>query len=88
MFLIDVIIWYPLCSVPVVVIFTKFDARDYKAFFDLRSEGVSRTEAAKQAHVRSTADFEKECLGLLYMQKYPPKAHVYLRGKMLFLIST
>jgi len=67
--------------VPVIVIFTKFDARYDEAFGDLEKEGVLWEEAVTLAPQRAHADFEKKFLGSLYKKEYPPKAHVYLQGQ-------
>jgi hypothetical protein len=67
--------------VPVIVIFTKFDALDNKAFKALKNEGLSRREAKDQAPERAVSDFEKVNLEVVYNQLYPPRGHVYLRGK-------
>jgi hypothetical protein len=62
--------------VPVVVIFTKFDALDDTAFDGLEKAGVSFADAKQQAPLRAVADFEEVHLGCLYERPYPP---VYLR---------
>ncbi|PVG04899.1 hypothetical protein CPB86DRAFT_747085 [Serendipita vermifera] len=66
-------------NVPVIVIFTKFDALDNKAFRALRNEGQTRQESKNQAPQRAISDFEKAHLDLVYKQHHPPKGHVYLR---------
>ena len=71
--------------VPVIALFTKFDALDDKAYDDLEKEGASWEEAKRQAPVCVTADFEKVHLGNLYGRRYPPKGHIYLWGIILFL---
>jgi hypothetical protein len=72
-----------LSIVPVIVIFTKFDALDNKAFRDLRSENYSRKEAKLLAAERATADFERMYAQEIYMKPYPPKGHIYIRGKQI-----
>jgi hypothetical protein len=69
----------------VVVIFTKFDARDDIAYGDLREEGISVQDARERAPARAVIDFEKMHLGGLYEKEYPPRVHIYLRGTMLLL---
>jgi len=64
----------------VIVIFTKFDAQDDKAYSNLETEGIPWADAIKQAPGRAVADFENVYLGLIYGKQYPPKAHIYLRG--------
>ena len=73
--------------VPVIVIFTKFDARYDEAFGDLEKEGVLWEEAVTQAPQRAYTDFEKKFVGALYEKEYPPKAHVYLQGQEPLLFS-
>jgi len=72
-------------SVPVVAIFTKFDALEDVAYQALEDEGVSEGDALAQAPARAVDDFEKMFLPDLYKRKYPPSGHVYLRGNSFFL---
>ncbi|KIM26280.1 hypothetical protein M408DRAFT_313665 [Serendipita vermifera MAFF 305830] len=65
--------------VPVIAVFTKFDALDNKAFTVLRSRKLSRPEARKEAPIHATTEFEQRHLNTFYNQPYPPKGHVYLR---------
>jgi len=65
--------------VPVVAIFTKFDALISKAFQALREKGMSRQDAKAQALTHAEKDFAKEYLHLIYEKQYPPKGHLYLR---------
>jgi len=67
-------------AVPVVAIFTKFDALEDKAYGDLEEEGASEEDAVAQAPARAVADFEEMYLPELYRREYPPRGHVYLRG--------
>ncbi|KZP21129.1 hypothetical protein FIBSPDRAFT_919623 [Athelia psychrophila] len=66
-------------SVPVIVIFTKFDAMDDKAFGELKRSGLSTDEARVQAPGHAGMMFERDLRGMLYGMKYPPKNHVLLR---------
>ncbi|TDL22678.1 hypothetical protein BD410DRAFT_788518 [Rickenella mellea] len=64
--------------VPVIAIFTKFDAQDHKAYRALRNEEVPIENAGHQAALRA----EQECqpvLNRIYESRYGPKSHVYLR---------
>ncbi|KIM77679.1 hypothetical protein PILCRDRAFT_76386 [Piloderma croceum F 1598] len=65
-------------SVPVVVLFTKFDALEDKAYGDL-AKHYPHEDAVAQAPARAVADFENQHLPRVYRLKYPPKGHVYLR---------
>lgn len=69
-------------AVPVIALFTKFDALDTKAFSALKKEGLAREDAKRQCPPRAEADFENENLGRFYNKKHPPKGHVYLRGNL------
>lgn len=69
-----------LYAVPVIVIFTKFDALDDVAFNELDHEGVSFKVAKIQTPLRAVTNFEKMYLDRLNNREYPPKGHVYLRG--------
>ncbi|KAG8749005.1 hypothetical protein FRC14_001770 [Serendipita sp. 396] len=67
-------------DVPVIAIFTKFDALDTKAFTALRKGGKSTTEAEKLALQHAVASFEVVHLKTVYTLAYPPKDHVYQRN--------
>ncbi|KAG9055297.1 hypothetical protein FS842_002550 [Serendipita sp. 407] len=66
-------------DVPVIAIFTKFDALDNRAFNKLKKEGKSRRESRELATQRAVVDFEAIYLKMMYKYTHPPKAHVYLR---------
>ncbi|KZP16639.1 hypothetical protein FIBSPDRAFT_920936 [Athelia psychrophila] len=66
-------------SVPVIVLFTKFDAMDDKAFTELTRSGVSMEDAKVQAPSHAVGMFERDLRDVLYGMKYPPKSHVLLR---------
>ena len=74
-------------AVPVVAIFTKFDALEDKAYGELENEGLSHQEVVAQAPGRAVTDFENEHLPYLYGLKYPPGGHVYLRGNAFVFLS-
>ena len=65
---------------PVVAIFTKFDALEDVAYGKLTSEGIPPADAVKQTADRAVADFEREYLSVFDELKFPPKGRVYLRG--------
>jgi hypothetical protein len=69
------------CSVPVIAVFTKFDALERKAYQALLDENSTWEEAKAQALQRAVVDFEPQLNGL-YQRPYPPQGHVYLRGKV------
>jgi hypothetical protein len=67
--------------VPVIVVFTKFDAHDDDAYEALKTEGLSPDDAVNQAPSRAIEDFQKTCMSLpIFTSHYPPKGHVILRG--------
>jgi hypothetical protein len=66
--------------VPVVAIFTKFDALEDVAYGKLIKEGYPAQDAVGQTADRAVADFEREYLPLFRELEFPPKGHVYLRG--------
>ena len=71
-----------LMTVPVIVVFTKFDACDDEAYETLKDEGLSPADAVIQAPMRAMKDFQKNCRNLpIFKSRYPPKAFVILRGK-------
>ncbi|KDQ19497.1 hypothetical protein BOTBODRAFT_102848 [Botryobasidium botryosum FD-172 SS1] len=70
--------------VPVVAIFTKFDALDSVAFSALSAQGVPFEEAQKRAPEHAQAQFDQHVLPLIKGVAHPPKAVVYLRSKASF----
>ncbi|KZP09927.1 hypothetical protein FIBSPDRAFT_690900, partial [Athelia psychrophila] len=67
-------------NVPVIVLFTKFDAMDDKAFAELKKSGVSTADARVQAPGHAVGMFERDLRDVIYGMKYPPKSHVLLRN--------
>ncbi|KIM82346.1 hypothetical protein PILCRDRAFT_97521 [Piloderma croceum F 1598] len=65
-------------SVPVIVVFTKFDALEMKAYQDLLDEDHPREEAKAQASNHALESI-KGYVESLYKKPHPPKSHVYLR---------
>ncbi|KIM30905.1 hypothetical protein M408DRAFT_65389 [Serendipita vermifera MAFF 305830] len=65
--------------VPVIAMFTKFDALDNKAFAVLRERRLSRADARKEAPKHAITEFEQHRLNSFYDKTFPPRAHVYLR---------
>jgi hypothetical protein len=70
-----------ICShaVPVIAVFTKFDALEMKAYQDLLDKDYPRDEAKAQAS-NHALDSIKGQVESLYKKLHPPKSHVYLRG--------
>ncbi|KDQ13486.1 hypothetical protein BOTBODRAFT_111446 [Botryobasidium botryosum FD-172 SS1] len=66
-------------TVPVIAIFTKFDALDATAFSALIDLDVAHEEAQKQAPKHARAQFDRDLLPLVEKLTHPPKAVVCLR---------
>ncbi|KDQ09681.1 hypothetical protein BOTBODRAFT_36790 [Botryobasidium botryosum FD-172 SS1] len=67
-------------SVPVIAVFTKFDALDSVAFSALSMQGVPFKEAQKRAPEHAKAQFDQELLPLIDNLAHPPRAVVCLRN--------
>jgi len=70
-----------ICShaVPVIAVFTKFDALEMKAYQNLLDKGDPREKAKAQAS-NQALDSIKGQVESLYKKQHAPKSHVYLRG--------
>jgi len=74
--------WFLLfLAVPVIVLFTKADVLDAQTIEQLINTGMSIEDAADKAGEESVIKFQKDFGHQLYAKKYPPKAHIYFRGK-------
>jgi len=73
-----------LFQVPVVLIFTKFDALELKCYSKLREEGKSHEEASIQVFDLAHKTFQNEYLPRVLGAKFPPKTYVCLSGKTLY----
>jgi Tfp pilus assembly protein PilF len=69
-----------LCTVPVIVLFTKADMLDAQTMEHLINAGMNVEDAAIKAPEESVARFHNNFGQQLYKKKYPPKGHVYFRG--------
>ena len=69
-----------MCTVPVIVLFTKADMLDAHMVEHLVDAGMNVEDATMKAPEESVARFEKNFGQQLYKKKFPPKGHVYLRG--------
>jgi hypothetical protein len=69
-----------LCTVPVIVLFTKADMLDAQMVDHLVNSGMNVEDAVMKAPEESVARFHKSFGQQLYEEKYPPKDHVYFRG--------
>jgi hypothetical protein len=71
-------------EVPVILIFTKFDALDAIAFTNLEREGKAIEEAESEAPQRAREEFEKYELPRFMNHVYRPNGIVCLRSKCTF----
>ena len=71
-------------QVPVVLVFTKFDALELKCYSKLREEEKSHEEASIQVLELAHKIFQDEYLPRVLGAKFPPKTYVCLSGKILF----
>ena len=69
-----------MCTVPVIVLFTKVDMLDAQTTEHLVDAGMNVEDAAIRAPDESVARFHENFGQKLYKKKYPPKEHVYFRG--------
>ena len=77
-----------MCTVPVIVLFTKADMLDAQMIEHLVNGGMNIKDAAMKAPEKAVARFEKNFGQQLYKKKYPPKGHVYFRGATNSFISS
>jgi hypothetical protein len=71
-------------QVPVVLVFTKFDALELKCYSKLREEEKSHEEASIQVLELAHKTFQDKYLPRVLNAKFPPKAYVCLSGKTLY----
>jgi hypothetical protein len=69
--------------VPVVLIFTKFDALEDRCYNKLRSQGKNHQEAKDAMHELANNIFQEEYLSRVLATNFPPKAYVCLTGNIL-----
>ncbi|KDQ15775.1 hypothetical protein BOTBODRAFT_31259 [Botryobasidium botryosum FD-172 SS1] len=67
-------------TVPVIAIFTKFDALDAIAFRALSEQGVPFAEAQRQAPEHAQAQFDQDLLPLIQQLAHPPRVVVCIRN--------
>ena len=77
--------WYMPGAVPVVVVFTKMDALDSKAWNELIGRNMSREEAKQRAPEQSLSIVKRQYMSELLAMRYPPKGGVYMRGMIIAL---
>jgi hypothetical protein len=69
--------------VPVVLIFTKFDALVDMCYNKLRSQGKDHQEAENAVHELAKKTFQDEYLSRVLATDFPPKTYICLAGKIL-----
>ena len=74
--------YLPIFQVPVVVIFTKFDALAAKCYNKLRCQGKNHQEAKSAVPELANKIFQDEYLPRVLDTKFPPKAYVCLAGNI------
>ncbi|KDQ09572.1 hypothetical protein BOTBODRAFT_116992 [Botryobasidium botryosum FD-172 SS1] len=67
-------------TVPVIAIFTKFDALDAAAFSTLSEQGVPFAEAQRRAPEHAQEQFDQNLLPLIKQLAHPPRGVVCLRS--------
>ena len=67
---------------PVVLIFTKFDALVDKCYHKLRVQGKNHQEAKAAMHESAEKTFQDEYLSCVLATNFPPKTHVCLAGNI------
>ena len=69
---------------PVVLIFTKFDALEDMCYGKLRGQGKSHEEASIQMLELANKIFQQEYLPHILDAKFPPKTYICLAGNRLY----
>ena len=67
---------------PVVLIFTKFDALKDKCYSKLRDQGKSHQEAKNEVPGLANKTFQDEYLSCIENTEFPPKTYVCLEGNI------
>ena len=70
---------------PVVVIFTKFDALVLKSYNKLRNQQKNHEEAKSAMHELANKTFQDHYLSQVLATEVPPKTHICLGGNILYL---
>ena len=70
---------------PVVVIFTKFDALVLKSYNKLRNQQKNHEEAKSVMHELANKTFQDHYLSPILATEIPPKTHICLAGNTLYL---
>jgi len=71
---------FSIFLVPVVVIFTKFDALVLKSYHKLRDQQRNHKEAKSAMHELANKTFQDHYLSQVLATEVPPKTHICLAG--------
>jgi hypothetical protein len=77
---------FSIFEVPVVLIFTKFDALEDMCYSKLRSQGKNHQEAKDLLHEFANKTFQDEYLSRVLATDFPPKIHVCLGGNLFIFL--
>ena len=78
---------FPNLQVPVVLIFTKFDALEDKCYNKLRSQGMDHQDTKSAVPELANKTFQDEYLPRVLDTEFPPKTYVCLAGNILYSYS-
>ena len=74
---------FSISQVPVVLIFTKFEALKDKCYSKLRDQGKSHQEAINEVPELANEIFQNEYLSRIQNTEFPPKTYVCLAGNII-----
>jgi hypothetical protein len=81
-YLLDLMTDYAFASVPVIAVFTKFDALWDDAYGQLKRSGLTRKESSNRAPERAKEIFDNAKIwDRLRETQYPPKDYVCMSGE-------
>ncbi len=80
---------FSISQVPVVLIFTKFEALEDKCYSKLRDQGKGHQEAINGVPELANEIFQNEYLPRIQNTEFPPKTYVCLAGNnVVFFIQS
>ncbi len=79
---------FSISQVPVVLIFTKFEALKDKCYSKLREQGKDHQEADHEVPELAKKIFRNEYLSRIQNTEFPPKTYVCLEGNIIFFIQS
>ena len=78
---------FSIFLVPLVVIFTKFDALVLKCYNKLRNQQKNHEEAKSAMLELANNTFQDHYLSQVLATDFPPKTHICLAGNILYLLK-